>query len=81
MAQDVAVAGNYAYIADLVGGVYVVDVSNPAAPIQAGLYDLPGEAYSITMAGTLVYVADNDAGLYTLRFFPHQVYLPLVLRN
>jgi len=32
IAEDVAVSGNYAYVADRDAGLQVIDVSNPASP-------------------------------------------------
>jgi len=60
---DVAVAGNYAYVADEVGGLRIIDVSNPAAPTEVGFYDTPGNAYGVAVAGNYAYVADDLDGL------------------
>ena len=38
-----AVAGNYAYVADG-AGLQVIDVSNPANPVRVGGYDTSGYA-------------------------------------
>jgi len=57
-ALAVTVAGNYAYVADWVGGLLVVDIANPAAPTEAGFYDTPGSANGVAVAGNQVYVAD-----------------------
>ena len=35
-ALDVAVSGNYAYVADFNAGLAVIDISNPSAPSQTG---------------------------------------------
>jgi hypothetical protein len=77
----VTVAGNYAYVADDDSGLRIVDVSNPAAPSEAGFYDTPGYAWGVAVAGNTAYVADSDGGLVILRFTPYQVNLPLVVRN
>ena len=38
-------------------------VFNPAAPVEVGYYDTPGEAIGIQVVGTLAYVADGSSGL------------------
>ena len=48
-AQGVAVAGDYVYIADNESGLRVVDVSNPAAPVEVGSLPMPGYAPSGTL--------------------------------
>jgi hypothetical protein len=50
---DVATLGNYAYLtqfspgctADGAGGVYVIDISNPAAPVQVGFINSPSGSF------------------------------------
>ncbi|MFQ5595075.1 MAG: LamG-like jellyroll fold domain-containing protein, partial [Anaerolineae bacterium] len=60
--KDVAVSGGYAYVAwepgdpwgfggGGNGGLYVLDVSNPAGPHQVGTYDTPGGANSVAVSG------------------------------
>ena len=66
-ASSVAVAGAYAYVADREGGLRVVDVSNPAAPVEVGFHDTPGEAYSVAESGGYVHLADGSAGLAVFR--------------
>ena len=38
--EDIALAGNYAYVADGSNGLVIVDVSNPEAPTIKGSYDI-----------------------------------------
>ena len=40
--MGVAVAGNYAYVADGGNGLVIVDVTNPAAPTLKGSYNTVG---------------------------------------
>ena len=63
-AQGIAVQGNYAYIG--VGPrLIVVDISNPANPIQVGATDHAGLfCGGVTVSGTTAYVAAGSAGLY-----------------
>lgn len=65
-AHDVAVAGNYAYIADGPGGLVIVDITDPSAPNLAGSY-LISEVYinnpnadSVAVEGDYAYVAAHD---------------------
>ena len=60
--EGVAVAGNTAYVADGSSGLRIVDVSNPAAPSEAGFYDTPGYAYGVAAAGNHAYVGDRGEG-------------------
>jgi uncharacterized secreted protein with C-terminal beta-propeller domain len=62
-AEDVAVSGTYAYVADGVAGLRVIDVSNPSSPREVGFYDTPGYADGVAVSGTYAYVADGVAGL------------------
>ena len=65
-AHDVAVAGNYAYIADGLGGLVIVDITDPSAPNLAGSYPI-SEVYinnpnadSVAVEGDYAYVAAHD---------------------
>ncbi|MCX5672060.1 MAG: LEPR-XLL domain-containing protein, partial [Planctomycetota bacterium] len=46
-ASDVAISGNLAYVAAGAGGLEIIDVSNPAAPVRLGGYDTSGNAYDV----------------------------------
>ena len=59
-------AGTYAYVADYGSGLRVIDVSNPAAPVEIGFYDTPGSASGVAVAGAYAYVADKGSGLEIL---------------
>ena len=62
-AYDVAVAGNYAYVADGWGGLRIINVTDPAAPTRAGSYNTPRNANGVAVAGNYAYVADGWGGL------------------
>lgn len=62
-ANGVAVAGNYAYIADGYAGLRIADISNPLSPTVVAVYDTPGFAYDVVVAGERVYIADGTFGL------------------
>ena len=69
-AHAVAIAGNYAYVADGgaagTGGFQVLDISDPTNPVSAGSYSTPDYAYSVAIAGDYAYVADRFSGLQVL---------------
>ena len=67
-ANDIDVAGGYAYVADsLYGGLYnavkVLDVADPAAPVEVGAIETSGDAVELEVWNGYVYVADGAAGL------------------
>ena len=62
-ASGVVVDGDYAYVADDLSGLQVIDVSDPAVPQIVGSVDTPGEALGVDIVGNCVYVADGFAGI------------------
>jgi len=62
-ATGVALAGDYAYVADNASGLQVVDISDPTNPVLAGNYDTPNYAHDVAIAGDYAFVADRDSGL------------------
>ena len=62
-AYSVQIVGNLAYVADDTYGLRIINVSNPAAPLQVGYYDTPGYARGVQIVGSLAYVADDTYGL------------------
>ena len=65
-ARDIALSGNYAYVADDDSGLQVVDIVNPLTPTLRGYFDTPGQSYGVALLGGRAYVADGDAGLQIL---------------
>ncbi len=74
-ALDVAVSGNYAYVAagqrwigsNYFGSFEVIDVSSPANPKRVGGYDIGGGyAVGVAVSGNYAYVADYNAGLQVI---------------
>ena len=57
---DVFIDGDYAYVTDVLTGLRVVDISNPANPYPIGSYETSGVAYSVLIAGDCAYIADYD---------------------
>ncbi|UCF06042.1 MAG: T9SS type A sorting domain-containing protein [bacterium] len=62
-ALDVAVYGDYAYVADYTSGLQVIDISDPALPSLLGSYDTPESAQGLWIDGDLAYVCDDGSGL------------------
>ena len=52
-----------AYIADQEAGLRIVDVSDPAAPVELGFLLMPFNAENVTVDGTKAYVSDGPGGL------------------
>ncbi|MFA6145923.1 MAG: DUF2341 domain-containing protein, partial [Patescibacteria group bacterium] len=63
-AYDVAVSGNYAYVADYNQGLEVFDISTPSTPILKSRLASITNAYGVTLSGNYAYVAGNDWGLW-----------------
>ena len=63
IAYDVAVSGDYAYVADADAGLQIINIRNPARPSREGGFDTSGQAYGVAVSGDYAYVADNTAGL------------------
>jgi hypothetical protein len=62
-ANNVDVAGNYAYIAAGSAGLVVVDVTNRSAPSIVATLDTSGNANDVKVVSGIAYVADGASGL------------------
>jgi hypothetical protein len=60
------VAGSYAYVADLDGGLQIFDVSNPASVDPPDGSYATGSTYGVAVAGSYAFVAAYDNGLQIL---------------
>jgi hypothetical protein len=70
-ALDIAVSGNYAFVADgAPGGLQIINVKNKLDPYIVGYYPTPDIAQSVTYDGNFIYVAAGAAGLLVLQFTP-----------
>jgi hypothetical protein len=58
--NDVAVAGDIAYVTYWHGGLQAIDVSDPASPTPVGGHGTPGSATSIALAGNYAYVTGSS---------------------
>jgi hypothetical protein len=56
-------SGGYAYIADHYDDLRVVDVREPANPIEVGSYDAPGSGRDIYVSDNIAYLANASGGL------------------
>lgn len=62
-ANGLAAIGDYLLVADSGAGLRIVDVSDPAAPLVAGVVNTPGLALAVDTYGDLAFVADYSAGM------------------
>ena len=65
-AYGVAVAGDYAYVADYDKGLQVINIANSTNPQIVGHKDTDGYAEGVAVAGDYAYVADYDKGLQVI---------------
>ncbi|MBZ5640226.1 MAG: hypothetical protein LAO51_15885 [Acidobacteriia bacterium] len=61
-AQDVRVVGNLAYITCRYGGLRVVDVSIPWAPVEVGSYVTNEPSWNLGFQGGYVFLSESDGG-------------------
>ncbi len=61
-AYDVKVQGNYAYVGDNLGGLEVIDVSDPANMMSVGYCYLPDVAWCVDVEGNYAYIANYILG-------------------
>jgi hypothetical protein len=62
------VNGDEAFVAAGDGGLRIVDVSQPANPVEVTFYETSGYASDVLVVDDIVYVADGVAGLLILRY-------------
>jgi hypothetical protein len=62
---QIAVSGSRAYSASTGAGLRIVDVSNPAVPVELGALD-QGTSTEVTVVGSHAYVAEHYGGLRIL---------------
>jgi hypothetical protein len=61
--KGVAVSGKLAFVAAGGAGLRVVDIGDPARPMEIGAWDSPGYASGIAVDGNTAYLADGPFGL------------------
>ena len=67
--ENLLVSGGYAYVADTTAGLWVVDVRDPAHPVQVARDTSPKIAYSLALKGSRLFVGDaggEDLWLYDI---------------
>ena len=62
-ARNIAVVGNYAYVADGRSGVAIIDVSGIENPRLVTIFDTPEYANDVFVIDDYAYVADGEGGL------------------
>lgn len=58
-AYGIFVKGNYAYVADQLGGLVIIDVSNPTSPVLTGSYSTTGYAMGVYVSDNYAYVTES----------------------
>ena len=61
--SSLALSGSLAFATDIAYGLRVIDLQNPAQPVQVGAYTPLGYAQGISVAGDYAYVAADSSGL------------------
>lgn len=65
--EDIFVQGNYAYLAAGRAGLRIVDIAEPARPVEVGAFTPPADplwaADRVTVQGNYAYIAAGPAGL------------------
>ncbi len=65
-ATDVAVQGDYAYVADDYAGLEVINVSDPTKPLKCGSCRTGGRALGVAVDGDHVFLADGEGGVQVI---------------
>ena len=63
VASDVVVRDNYAYIANYITGLLIMNVTDPGSSTPTSNYDTAGYADGVAVSGNFAYVADDENGL------------------
>jgi hypothetical protein len=72
-AEKVFLKGTYVYVGpDYYGTTHIIDISNPAVPIEAGNF-YPGGSPGWTVVGNSVYTANYFGGLFIMRLLTDKV--------
>jgi len=65
---DVELAGNYAYVIDMVEDLLIIDITERSSPGLVGHVGVPGPSTGVALAGDVAYVANlHDGSQSTLR--------------
>lgn len=61
--EDIALSGNYLYIANRDSGLVILDVSDPTVPVRTGRCDVFNEAQGVAIVDNYAIIADRLYGL------------------
>jgi len=85
---DIAVIDGIALLTSKEKSVRLIDVREPEQPIEVQVLDLPTAVGELAVAGHVVYVSGENAGVYRLRWLlepldrtPQALYLPFAFRR
>lgn len=73
----IAVHGTSVFLPASTTGMRVLDVSDPRAPVESGIFDSTGQAMDVTVAAGYLYLANAEGGLVVPRL-PPRLHLPLI---
>ncbi|MDD2228209.1 MAG: hypothetical protein PHY48_02225 [Candidatus Cloacimonetes bacterium] len=63
-ALKVKIAGNYAFIASRQGGLNIVNITNPAAPVLIANFSTPNFTTAIDVSGNRIAISSGSGGVY-----------------
>ncbi len=64
---DLAVSGNYAYVADGNAGLRILNISDPISPVQEGYYNTSGHIVDVEVSGSYAFIAAEQSGFLILQ--------------
>jgi hypothetical protein len=65
--ENIAIAGDYAYVAHFSKGLQVIDIRNPRRPRRIGGYNIPDLSLSVAISEGYIYLANIQSGLWIFR--------------
>ncbi len=66
IASDVAVSGNYCFVAGEDSGLQVAEISDPQNPQIISYLYMPGETVGVAVSGNRAFVVNKDSGLHII---------------
>jgi len=63
LSWDVEIVGDHALVANVLEGLVILDLGDRTSPDVVGEADTPASAYDLAVAGSIVYVADDEGGV------------------
>lgn len=65
-ALAVTAQGGYAYVADWMAGLQVVDIVDPSSPVLRGGLVTLGDVFGLAVAGSFAYLAEGSYGMQVI---------------